>query len=351
MHVARGPGVRRIPSREYFAGATGRSRVELPREFDEHAVVRAWSFGSVWSHGDKEAGADEHRTSRDGHGLSTHRAAARTYAYRGRVRCRDCRRRMAGLAYGRGPVPLVYYQCPHTPARPKDAASHPDHPRTVKAPEARLDQITGLFFAEHVFGPHRAELLAAHLPATDEAAAADRDAQAAALTARIRQLDTAQKAQILSLEQLSPDPSDTAAAAMRARITDRFAELHHEREQAQAQLDALQAAVPKAADPTLLDELPLAGDILPGLDPGLKARLFDAFDLQILWNKPGRQATVHAEITEATLRALPALLNPGQDGYDDTAEITSDEVGDMGDLFESPMGRQMLHIGQIHHVV
>ena len=97
---------------------------------------------------------------------------------------------------------------------------------------------------------------------------------------------------------------------MRARITDRFAELHDEREQAQAQLDALQAETPKAADPSLLDELPLAGDILPGLDPGLKARLFAAFDLQILWNKPGRQATVPAEITETTLRALPAHPGP-----------------------------------------
>ena len=227
----------------------------------------------------------------------------------------------------------VYYQCPHNPARPKDAADHPGHPRTVKAPEKRLDQIVGLFFAEHVFGPRRAELLAAQLPATDAAAAADRDAQAAALTARLKQIDTAQKAQILSLEQLSPDPADTAAAAMRARITDRFAELHHQREQAQAQLGTLAAETPKAADPTLLDELPLAGDILPGLDPGIKARLFAAFDLQILWNKPGRQATVFAEITEATLRALPALLNPGQDGYDDTADTGSGEAADVEDLF------------------
>ena len=232
---------------------------------------------------------------------------------------------------------LVYYQCPHNPARPKDTADHPGHPSTVKAPELRLDQITGLFFAEHVFGPRRAELLAAQLPATDADAAADRDARAAALQARIRQLDTAQNAQILSLEQLSPDPADTAAAAMRAGITDRFAELHHERAQAQAQLDALAAEAPKAADPALLDQLPLAGDILPGLDPAIKARLFDAFDLQILWNKPGRQATVHAEITEATLRALPALLNPGQDGYDDTAGATPGETADVEDLFESPI--------------
>jgi len=203
----------------------------------------------------------------------------------------------------------VYYQCPHRPDNPRHTADHPAHPRTVKAPERRLDQITGLFFAEHVFGPHRAALLAAQLPTTDQAAAADRDAQAAALTARLKQLDTAQNAQILSLEQLSPDPADTAAAAMRARITDRFAELHHQREQAQAQLNSLQAATPKAADPTLLDELPLAGNILPGLDPALKARLLAAFDLQILWNKPAGQATVYAEITEATLLALPGILS------------------------------------------
>jgi len=52
----------------------------------------------------------------------------------------------------------------------------------------------------------------------------------------------------------------------------------------------------------------LAGDILPGVDPGTKGRLFAAFALQILRNTPGRQATVYAEIT---LRALPGILNPG----------------------------------------
>jgi hypothetical protein len=46
---------------------------------------------------------------------------------------------------------------------------------------------------------------------------------------------------------------------------------------------------------------------------------------------------VHAEITEATLRALPALLNPGQDGYDDTAGTTPGETADVEDLFESPI--------------
>ncbi len=125
---------------------------------------------------------------------------------------------------------------------------------------------------------------------------------------------------------------------MRTRIRGRFAELHAEREQLQSQLDTLTAIVPQAADTSLLDELPLAGDILPGLPDDLKARLIDGFELQILWNKPGQQATVHAEITEATLRALPALLNPGQDGYDDTSEHSTDQLEAVEDLFEAPIG-------------
>ena len=124
---------------------------------------------------------------------------------------------------------------------------------------------------------------------------------------------------------------------MRARITARFAELHADRQHTEAQLDALAAATPKAADTTLLEELPLAGDILPGLPADLKARLFDAFDLQILWNKPGGQATVFAEITEATLQALPGILDPGKDGYDDTTEDVNGEAAAVEDLFETPM--------------
>ena len=131
----------------------------------------------------------------------------------------------------RGSRLYIYYPCPHNPARPSDAAAYPDHPRTVKAPETRLDQITGLFFAEHVFGPGRAALLAAQLPATDAAAAADRDAQAAALHARLKRIETGQNSCILELEELPADPADTAAAAMRGRIRARFAQLHSEREQ------------------------------------------------------------------------------------------------------------------------
>ena len=49
------------------------------------------------------------------------------------------------------------------------------------------------------------------------------------------------------------------------------------------------------------------------------------------------QVTVYATITDATLQALPDLLNPSQDGYDDTAGNPSGEPADVEDLFEAPI--------------
>ena len=279
----------------------------------------------------QQAGAG-HGSSRDGDELNTHPATVRFYPYRGRVRCRDCQRRMTGKTYTIASQ-VTYYRCPHNWASPKHAASHPDHPRTVQAPELLLDQIVGRFFATRIFGPERAALLAAQLPATDAQAAADRDAQAAAIHARIARIETAQNSQILELEELPATPADTATAALRARIRARFAQLHEERERLEAQLKTLAKATPAAADTTLLDMLPLAGDVLPGLPPRLKARLFAAFDIAVLWNKPASQATVHAEITDTTLHAVPAILDPSQDGYHDTG---TSEPALMGDLNNPP---------------
>ena len=73
---------------------------------------------------------------------------------------------------------------------------------------------------------------------------------------------------------------------------------------------------------------------MPQLTPVLKARLLAAFDVTILWNKTGGQATVTAVITDATLRALPAILDPGQDGYHDTAATPAI----VGQLAQPPIG-------------
>jgi hypothetical protein len=45
--------------------------------------------------------------------------------------------------------------------------------------------------------------------------------------------------------------------------------------------------------------------------------LYQVFDIAVLW-KPGSQATVRAEITETTPQAVPGIVDPSQDRYDDT---------------------------------
>jgi hypothetical protein len=142
--------------------------------------------GDTWQAA--QAVAAGHGSSRDEDDLNSHPATARFYPYRSRVRCRDCQRRMAGNTYGRPASLSVYYRCPHDPANLKHAADHPDHPRTVRAPELLLDQIVGAFFAARIFCPERG----AQLPATDAQAAADRDAQVAAIQARIGRIESAQ---------------------------------------------------------------------------------------------------------------------------------------------------------------
>jgi hypothetical protein len=130
---------------------------------------------------------------------------------------------------------------------------------------------------------------------------------------------------------------------MRARIRDRFADLHQQRTQAETRLTALTAVTPRAADPAILDELPYCEDILDGLPPALKARLFAAIDLNVLWNKTGNQVTVYATITDQTLAALTDLLNPGQDGYHDTAAPAPDSNNAVWALPQPPIAVSLPH--------
>jgi hypothetical protein len=161
--------------------------------------------------------------------------------------------------------------------------------------------------------------------------------EAAAPAPRIARIEAAQNSKILELEDVPANPDDPAGQAYRACIRARFAELHDERELIETQLKALAKTVPAAADTGLLDQLPLAGDVLPRLPPQLKARLFQTFDLAILWNKTGSQATVHAEITGSTLHAVQAILDPTQDGYHDTdPNPNADQDEPMGNLTNTP---------------
>ena len=165
------------------------------------------------------------------------------------------------------------------------------------------------FFTERVFGPDRAAMLTAHIPASAAAAEQRRHTKAETIRRKLAKIDTAENALITELETPA-DPSDPAAQALRQRIRARFTELYGQRTTLETELAALDAAAPatQADDPTLLDELPNLGDILTGAPPALTEQLLDAFDIQATYNRDKHQATIHATITDATPQAIRDLL-------------------------------------------
>ncbi|MGH3273743.1 MAG: recombinase family protein, partial [Streptosporangiaceae bacterium] len=175
----------------------------------------------------------EHASSRDGDGLNRHPAARRTYLLRSRIRCRACRRRMCGVTRpysryynGLPPVSRVYYFCPHNPANPRHAAAAPDHPRHISVREDALLAAIRQFFAERIFGPERAALLAIAIPATAAQDATQREKKTAALQQRLRKIDAAENAHAREIENLATLPQGSPAiTALRSRIIERFGEL------------------------------------------------------------------------------------------------------------------------------
>ena len=181
-------------------------------------------------------------------------------------------------------------------------------------------------------------LLAAQLPATDADAAAHRDAQAARLQARIKRIETAQNSQILELEQLPADPADTAAAAMRAASAPASPTFTTNASRSKPSSPPWpRPPRPPPTPPCSTNSRPWGH---PARSPALKARLFAAFGLEILWNKPGQQVTVFVEITENTLQAIPGITDPGQDGYHETS---TDDTAPMWDLGNTPRANREPH--------
>jgi len=118
---------------------------------------------------------------------------------------------------------------------------------------------------------------------------------------------------------------DKAADAYRARIRQQFITLYGERETLTAQLDALDKDPGRhGTNPALLDELPELATRLDDLPERLQAELFAAFDIQILWNAPMKQATFFVTITGTTPGIVATLLDRAGDNDTATAGTSTD---------------------------
>lgn len=238
----------------------------VPEETHPAIITRAtWDTAQA-------VGAD-HASSRDDAEPSTHPAARRSYLLRSRCRCRDCKRRMTGRL-GR-PYPghpgYIYYNCPHNPQNPRHQAAVPDHPRTVRVREDDLLTVIREFFAARIFGPDRAAMLAARLPASAADDTARREQETARLHKRLRKIDAAENAHAREIENLATLPQDSPAiTALRSRIIARFGELETERTEINERLAALERSTGQQDEPACWTDCPCSATSSPTPRPASK---------------------------------------------------------------------------------
>ncbi|MGH3193925.1 MAG: recombinase family protein [Streptosporangiaceae bacterium] len=243
----------------------------------------------------------------------------RRYILRSRIRHNACQRRMCGTwrTSANGNT-YIYYKCPHDPANARHAAAYPDHGTVALSETAIMTAIAG-FFDQYVFGPDRAALLTAQLPATSAEHAEARARSQARLHTELARIEVAERGLISELEAPA-DPADPAAQAYRAR----YAELYDQRTRTETQLKDLQADTPQDNDPALLDHLPIAAAVFTDAPGRIKEALLTAFDIQALYRNDKNQVTIWATITEDTPRTIAALLaDPRTDSDTGTGTGTS----------------------------
>jgi site-specific DNA recombinase len=239
----------------------------------------------------------------------------RRYPLRARMRCNACQRRMHGITKrNRQGRPYSYYICSHDPTNPRLADQYPDHGR-VTLREETISQAVAAFVAERLLGPDRKAMLAAALPADAADQAARHADQAEHLRKQLARIDTAERALISELETAA-DPADPATQAYRTRIRARYAELYDERTRTETALAAAQTSATRADDPTLLDELPLTGDILTEAPDRIKEAVYAAFDIHVLYRPDQHQVTIWATITPATPATITALTTDPRTDHD-----------------------------------
>ena len=232
----------------------------------------------------------------------------RRYPLRSRLFCSICHRRMAGTGRTTGQRRLAYYRCPHDPGIPRHTAAYPDH-RHVWVREEPLMAAIARFFTERVFGPDRAAMLDATLPATAAAQAARDAARASTLRKKLDRIDVAETALISELEATPEGMPEPAVAAYRQRLRARFTDLYAERTTVQAQLDTLTApSMGRPVTPRCWMSCPPSATSSPPLRPPSSNGYSPSSTSAPSTTATSTKLTIHATITDTTPQAIHGLL-------------------------------------------
>jgi hypothetical protein len=265
--------------------------------------------------------------SRGGAGPNTaHRQAQRSYLLRSYLVCDLCNRRMFGKARVRGGVETIYYACVTNPEHHQEQPWYGQHAKNITVREDHLLPVVGKFFGERILGPQRGLYLEHREPRSDHDDG-DVAAQRAALRKQLDQLGRGQINLMKQLEAYEPTGDDDIDTEWRAALQRRFAQIATERRSLNSRLATLdtEAADRGGGNAALLDQLP-QGAIDPTLLSEEEQReLFDAFHLQLRYDRPKHQVTLRVTIYAEALGALTDKIR-SLESHESLKRVHSDET-------------------------
>ena len=179
-----------------------------------------------------------------------------------------------------------------------DQSGDAGHGQWLSIREDQLLPIVEQFFAERIFGPMRLDKLARQLRAHEKTTAKQTLATHHNLRDSIADLDRRIALQIEALEQgVEPE-----------LVKQRIAKLREAKERAEAELRGLEPVLPdsRAVDglEDTLQRIPDLTQLLRDAPAEIKRQVFDAFGLQVAYDKLTSSFQLSATITEAIAVAL-----------------------------------------------
>ncbi|HZN74158.1 MAG TPA: recombinase family protein, partial [Micromonosporaceae bacterium] len=251
------------------------------------------------------------RGSRSTAGANPHPATARTYRYRSYLRCDLCSRRMFGKTRRRATRPDdTYYACVTKREHHKNEPWYTIHPQALTVRQDAIDPFVARFFNERVFGPHRLAYLQGPV---DEPVRPAHEAAAATRAKQLNELDAANRNLILSLQQMTSTGDADTDAQWRCQLQRQFAENTKRRKAIAAELEALARTVrqPPTVRRDLVARLPQVNLDVLELPGELQRQLFDAFQLEIRYDRHRQHVTIkvaiHAGMIDAISRTATTL--------------------------------------------
>ena len=226
-----------------------------------------------------------------------HRQTKQVYRLRSYVHCALCQRRMHGKAKRTN----RYYYC-----QPRERTTPEGHPPTIWLPERDLLDGATRFFNTHVFGPDRVALVSRSITAVNVEALEEHRQRIEAVRRTVA--DTRARLARLALVLEKRDDPD---GSLFDHVQQRTAELKRELTVREAELEHLQHTVPDTGPGAvdLLDELPQLVIDIAGLPVERVRHLFDAFAVQIHYDRRTHRATYRAQISADTLPNLAYVGN------------------------------------------